>query len=168
MNDERASGGGRVAWPRKSHERRVEAFYSIGATRFRRALDKLFHDLYAPRRARSSAPGHRIHKVPMGGNGWHFRCAGLRELGALELFLRLEPFASSSDSNGRRTGRSQLANLLRARYGKLAGTMLHDAAASACAQSSARRARSTSRTAAAGAVSASNTGYPIEIDTHAC
>ena len=32
--DERASGGGRVAWPRKSHERRVEAFYSIGATRF--------------------------------------------------------------------------------------------------------------------------------------
>jgi hypothetical protein len=34
MNDERATGGGRVAWPRKSHERRVEAFYSIGATRF--------------------------------------------------------------------------------------------------------------------------------------
>src|SRR5256712_6967502 len=34
MNYERASGGGRVAWPRKSHERRVEAFYSIGATRF--------------------------------------------------------------------------------------------------------------------------------------
>ncbi len=34
MNNERASGGGRVAWPRKSHERRVEAFYSIGATRF--------------------------------------------------------------------------------------------------------------------------------------
>src|SRR3989454_11281944 len=34
MNYERASGGGKVAWPRKTHPRRVEAFYSIGATRF--------------------------------------------------------------------------------------------------------------------------------------
>ncbi len=34
MNDKRASDGGRIAGPRKSHERGVEAFYSVGATRF--------------------------------------------------------------------------------------------------------------------------------------